>query len=56
MRAPIAVGRAEVERRALDRRELAGRNQRRVDRRVAIGVERELVIEDVAGSAPARLK
>ena len=39
---------AEVERRALDRRELAGRNQRRIDRRVAIGVDRQLVAEDVA--------
>ena len=33
-----------------DRRELAGRNQRVVDRRVAVGVERQHVAEDVARS------
>ena len=41
---------AEIERRAFNRRELARRNQRRIDRRVAIGVDRQLVTEDVARS------
>ena len=42
--------RAKVERRSFDRRKLAGRNQRRIDRRVSIGVDRQLVPEDVAAA------
>jgi hypothetical protein len=41
---------AEVERRAVDRRKLACRNQRRVDRRETIRLQRQLMIEDVAGA------
>src|SRR5438067_10436387 len=47
--APADRGRtAELERRAFDRRQLAGRNERRVDRREPIGVDRQLVPQDVA--------
>ena len=41
---------AEIERRAVDRRELAGGNQRGVHRRETIGVDRQSMIEDVAAS------
>ena len=46
----------EIERRAFDRRELAGGNQRRVHRREAIRVERELVLQDVAGSGSGEIE
>ena len=42
------LGAGEVHRRALDRLELAQRDQRVVDRQVAVGVERQLVVEHVA--------
>ena len=48
MRAPIARLRAEVEWRVCDAREFAGRDQGGVDRRVAICIDHELMIEHVA--------
>ena len=49
----------EVERRSGDRRDLAGRDQVRADRRVPVGGERQHVVEDrsraLAGEVPARV-
>jgi hypothetical protein len=49
-------GTPEVERRTVDRRKLACRNQRRVDRREAIRFQRQLMTEDVAGSCPGEVE
>ena len=48
MRAPIACEAAEVERRAGHGVQRAGRDQGRVDRRVAVGVDPQLVVFDRA--------
>ena len=48
MRAPIRVGRGEIERRSLDRAQFAGGNQILVDRGEAVGIEHEFVIQNVA--------
>ena len=46
----------EVERRALDRRDLTGRNLGRVHGRGLVGVQRQPVAEHVADPTPDRLK
>src|SRR3982751_1303543 len=48
--------RAEIERRAGDRRQLTGRNQRRVDGRVTARVELQQVTEDVAPRTPREIE